>query len=136
MRRWVTRAALAIVLVILIVTRIAHRSHSQGLAVRLVTTECGETEENFRGILLRVGEDGRTQINSDHVSRRDVPLLLRHIYSTRPRRLLFFEAEASTSYQDAITVLADSQSAIEGLSVVLVTPSVRKQCEWRWAPAY
>ncbi len=136
MARWILRVALTLTLIALVIKRVALRPPSQGLAVRLVTTECdSDSAEAYVSIQLRlqVAEDGRTFLNGDDVPAPELPGYLSRLYSTRNQRVLFLDAADSVSYQKVVTLLNDQQAAVEGLSVVLLTPSVRKRCEWLWS---
>jgi len=137
MWRWIIRAVLATSAVYLIVTRLGHREPRYGFPVRVVTTDCEPIEENiFHGRMVRllVDNDGRTFINTEYCPPNLLHSRLSTIYSTRSQRVLHVDAGDSVPFQTAIDLVNHSQSDIEGLSVVLITPAVRKRCEWRWAP--
>jgi biopolymer transport protein ExbD len=139
MWRWAIRAVLVLILLALVIMRFRPKQPSYGLPVRLVTTDYERSEENIvegRMIRLLVDNGGRTFINTEYCPLDLLHSRLSAIYSTRNQRVLYIDADDSMPFQTVIDVMNHGQSALESISVVLITPSVRKQCEWRWAPIH
>ncbi len=135
MKRWIFRGVLVVILLAITVARVTRQTHSAGLPARIVTTQCmSRIDVIGRRLRLLIADDGGMFINSDSVPPAQMSARLAEIYSTRNERILFFDAADSVSYQQAVAVLDKLQSAVPGLTVILITPSTRKECEPLWEP--
>jgi biopolymer transport protein ExbD len=139
MWRWVVRGILVVVLAALILRRY-HREPSVGLPVNIVTNECGpRTDETIvnRMVVLVVGRNGQTTIDYETVPSRNLANHLWGIYKTRNERILFLDGTDSASFQDVASAIDIAETAVPGLKVLVITPSVRNDCEnpiWHYVP--
>ena len=131
MKRFFITALLVVVLLGVIVFRIFRQSHSHGLSVGVVTTQCNpqDWEITARQLRLRIQDDGSLLINDDPVSPGQLAHRLDLIFKTRFEKILFFEGSDSVSYQDAVAVIDIAQSSVPGLRIILIPPSTRKKCQ-------
>jgi biopolymer transport protein ExbD len=130
MKRFFITGGLAVILLGVIVIRIFRHSHSQGLSVGIVTTQCGSGGDDVtnRWIRLLIHDDGSLFINEDPVSAGQLACRLRAIYDTRNERILFVDGGNSLPYQQAIDAIDIARSAEPDLRILLITPSTRRSC--------
>ncbi len=137
--RWVVRGLLLLVVLTLAATKLAHRTHSSGYALKVVTAECGP---NLRGeaavgdVVLHVRNIGQFSINSESVP--DFAALatrLRLIYATRDdsRRVLFVDLNDELPVQAAADAMSIAVRAVPNIRFVVLTPETRKACQEKWA---
>lgn len=129
MKRYLVTGVLILILVGVIALRALRRSHSQGLAVRIVSTQCGDQDLGIvlRRVRVRIHKEGSLSINHDLISSAELRHRIDDIFLTRNERVVFFDADDSISYQDAIAVVETLQSS-PGVKVLLMTPSTRTAC--------
>lgn len=136
MKRFPVTALLVVALLGVIVARILRRSHPQGLSVGVVTTQCRSRDYLDFTLRLRIDDHRSFFINTDPepVPAGQLTRLLDDIYKTRAKRVLFFDAGDSVSYQEAVATIDIARSAVPNLRVILVTPSTREECKPLWEP--
>ncbi len=130
MWRWVLRALLAVILLLLLVHRIYHKA-PVGFSVGIVKNECRNLPDFFatRPIRLRIKDDGTMFLNSDPVDPRQLRTLLSLIFKTRNQPILFLDAGELVRYQDIINALGVAKDVAPNLKVLIISPSARKECD-------
>jgi biopolymer transport protein ExbD len=99
-----------VVLVLLIIFMVA-APLIQGYAVDLPPSERPEAPRDESQIVVSVLSDGSLLLNRDTVTRADLPVRLQEALSGRLRRTVFFAAEDSVSYGEALVVMDIIRSA-------------------------
>ncbi len=134
-RRFIT-AVLAAVLLGLIGHRVLAHSHSQGLEVRVIKSQCvcAECYQDDSGrpkmVWLRFNRDRSLVINGEPIAIGQIAGRLDDIYRARMPmvRQLFLDVDDSVSYQLAVTVIDAAAQSSAGVEVLIITPSTVEAC--------
>jgi biopolymer transport protein ExbD len=109
----------------LLLVAMAPATHSASSGQLVLTTHpCAQGEEQIfynRAVIIRLMHDGKAMLNSSQTTQEDLQAQLPLIFSTRPSRVLYLDADRDLPFQEVAAFLDTARAHTKHLHFAIIS---------------